>query len=275
MTYKNIDSYDIYGEDKIIKEDIDTSIYENEFIFDHKNIFQTFCSLVHRTYPYGTEEVALNYIGHDLNKDKHGNFFVKIGESNTMFSSHLDSATSKVSKVELVTYIDKNEKFISTKGNTILGADDKAGVTIMLYMIENKIPGLYYFFIGEESGGIGSYKLATNNNNSLKNIKRCVAFDRRGYNSVITHQMMSRCCSDVFANALCEEFNKHGMKLRKDDTGIFTDSANFVGLIPECTNISVGYYNEHTSKEYQNLTYLENLCEAVLKVDWENLPTVK
>jgi hypothetical protein len=45
--------------------------------------------------------------------------------------------------------------------------------------------------------------------------------------------------------------------------------------IAECTNISVGYFNEHTVDEYQNLTYLEDLCKGVVKVDWENLPVVR
>jgi transcriptional regulator with XRE-family HTH domain len=42
--------------------------------------------------------------------------------------------------------------------------------------------------------------------------------------------------------------------------------------IAECTNISVGYYNEHRGTEMQNISYLKRLAEASVKVDWENLP---
>lgn len=267
---------DLNNESHLIKEEVDTSIFENDFYHDHKDVFYTFCSLTHKTYPYGTEADVLKYIKHPLNVDNHGNYYIKIGESKTMFSSHLDSATLISGKVKLVTYKQNENKIVGTDGGTILGADDKAGVTVMLYMIEHNIPGLYYFFIGEERGGIGSSKLSSEDNNEiLKDIKRCVAFDRYGYNSVITHQMMDRCCSDKFADALCEEFNKQGLNLQKDDTGIFTDSANFVNMIQECTNISVGYFHEHTKREYQNITYLEQLCEAVLNIDWENLPSHK
>jgi hypothetical protein len=56
-----------------------------------------------------------------------------------------------------------------------------------------------------------------------------------------------------------------------DPTGVFTDSANFIDLIPECTNVSVGYFNEHTHNEIQNITYLEQLAEACVAVEWENL----
>jgi hypothetical protein len=44
---------------------------------------------------------------------------------------------------------------ISTDGTTTLGADDKAGVSVLIWMMKHNIPGLYYFFIGEE-GCIGS-----------------------------------------------------------------------------------------------------------------------
>ena len=263
-------------ESHLIKEEIDTKVFEaNDFDHNHMDIFYTFCSLTHKTYPYGTEADVLKYIKHPLNIDNHGNYYIKIGESKTMFSSHLDSATSVAGKVNLVTYTHNENKFVGTDGGTILGADDKAGVTVMLYMIEHNIPGLYYFFIGEERGGVGSYKLSQNDNKILENIERCIAFDRYGYNSVITHQMMSRCCSDKFADALCEVFNKQGLKLQKDDTGIFTDSANFTHMIQECTNISVGYFHEHSKREYQNITYLEQLCKAVLNIDWDKLPSHK
>jgi hypothetical protein len=44
---------------------------------------------------------------------------------------------------------------ISTDGTTTLGADD-TGVSVLIWMMKHNIPGLYYFFIGEEVGCIGS-----------------------------------------------------------------------------------------------------------------------
>ena len=43
-------------------------------------------------------------------------------------------------------------------------------------------------------------------------------------------------------------------------------------IIPECTNISVGYMYEHTTGEYQDIDYLQRLCKAVCLIDWETLP---
>jgi hypothetical protein len=109
----------------------------------------------------------------------------------------------------------------------------------------------------------------------LKNIKRCVSFDRRDVCSVITSQLGRTCCSDQFGTALAKQYNSHGLNLSLDPGGIYTDSASFIDQIPECTNISVGYYSEHTGKERQNINYLERLAKASVKVNWDSLPTTR
>jgi transcriptional regulator with XRE-family HTH domain len=144
-------------------------------------------------------------------------------------------------------------------------------------MIANNVPGLYYFFIGEERGGIGSNALSGifTSVDYLQNIKRCVSFDRRRTTSVITHQLGRQCCSNEFGQALAKEFSKGGVSLSLDTTGVYTDSASFMDDIAECTNISVGYYNEHRTSEMINITFLEKLAIASTKVDWDSLPTVR
>jgi len=235
------------------------------------NIREKFLSLTTRTYPHGTEYELFDILPQNLDMDAHGNLFTKIGESDVMFTSHLDTATSALTPITHV--LDGN--VVKTDGKTILGADDKAGVTIMLYMIENKVPGLYYFFLGEEVGCVGSKKLAEEHKiEKIPGINKVISFDRRGTNSVITYQASSRCCSDKFGEALASELNKFesSFKYLTDPTGIYTDSAQFVKIYSECTNISVGYYQEHTFSERQDLDHLEKLAEACIKVDWSSLP---
>ena len=110
-------------------------------------------------------------------------------------------------------------------------------------------------------------------NKSFADYDKMISFDRRGTGSVITHQSSRRCCSDDFAKSLSKELNKNGMVMSPDDTGVYTDSAEFTSIIPECTNISVGYYKEHTFDEHQDIAHLIKLCQAVIKIDWEKLPT--
>lgn len=234
------------------------------------DIKKKFIELTSKTYPHGTEHELRGILPDILNEDEHGNLFVKIGESRCMFTSHLDTASRKQ---ENVTHVEIG-KMIMTDKKTILGADDKAGVVVMLNMIENNIPGLYYFFLGEERGCIGSGKVADKQRKNPLGIDKVISFDRRGTESIITHQSGVRCCSDVFAKALVKELNnlQKGFKYNTDNTGILTDSLEFVNIYSECTNISVGYYREHTVEEKQDIEHLEKLCMACLKVNWENLP---
>jgi hypothetical protein len=58
-----------------------------------------------------------------------------------------------------------------------------------------------------------------------------------------------------------------------DDTGVFTDTANYTQIIPECTNIACGYANEHSGRETLHLPTIFALRDACIKLDWESLPT--
>jgi hypothetical protein len=235
------------------------------------NIKEKFLELTSRTYPHGTEEDVFPLLNSELQKDEFGNLFIKIGESDVMFTSHLDTATSALTAVNHV--FDGN--IIKTDGKSILGADDKAGVTIMLYMIENKIPGLYYFFLGEEVGCVGSRKVANvQKDKKIEGINKVISFDRRGNDSVITFQSSQRCCSDIFGEALSKQLNlaDDTFSYKNDPTGILTDSIQFIKIYSECTNISVGYKSEHTFTEQQDIEHLTKLAEACLLVDWNGLP---
>jgi hypothetical protein len=235
-------------------------------------IRRKFLQLTKQTIPYGNEYRMIKFLPKGTQMDEFGNFFLTIGDGfTTMFTCHLDTACSYRKNV---VHIHENN-LIGTDGKTILGADDKAGLVVLLYMIEKNIPGLYYFFIGEEVGCIGSSELSSGFD--WPNITKVISFDRRGTTSVITHQLYGRCCSNEFAELLSYRLNSTGLglNLSPDNTGIMTDSAQFTDIVPECTNISVGYYNEHTTDEIQDIEYLAKLCQACVKIDWETLPVVR
>lgn len=233
------------------------------------NIVDTFIKLTKRTYPYGFEDELLDFLPDNVERDVDGNYYYEVGSgSKTIFACHLDTACKNQSKVKHIF----DGKIVKTDGKTILGADDKAGVTVLLYMISRNVPGLYYFFIGEEVGCIGS-TAASARKDFFSNYDRIISFDRRGTTSIITHQSSKRGCSDEFADALSKEFAKSKLDLEKDSGGVYTDSAEFMTIIPECTNISVGYYKEHTHEENQDIEFLQKLCKAAVRVDWEKLVT--
>jgi hypothetical protein len=143
----------------------------------------------------------------------------------------------------------------------------------MLELIEKNIPGLYYFFVGEECGCVGSGSLSkVMQNLNLPKINKVISFDRRGYDGIITHQLSGRTASDEFAQEFANRLNEFGFWYKPDPTGIYTDSAEFAYDIPECTNISVGYFNEHTLYEEQDIEFLEYLCEVLPQIDFDTLP---
>ena len=104
-----------------------------------------------------------------------------------------------------------------------------------------------------------------------------ISFDRMGDNSIITHQSGIRTASDEFANSLSAELE---MGHIADNTGSYTDSNEFAKLIPECTNLSVGYLGQHTANEDQDFNYLTDLLYSLTFIDADALvasrdPTVE
>jgi hypothetical protein len=190
--------------------------------------------------------------------------------SRTLFIAHVDTVhrdtgINKIKKTQTHWYAD----------GAPLGADDGAGCAMLMHLIHSGVRGYYIFSQGEECGGIGAKFIEANSKDLLKQFDRAIAFDRRGIDSVISHQGMGRCASDTFCQALSSALNEHNDNLMysPDDTGVYTDTAEFTDIIPECTNISVGYYNEHGDRENLDIIHFAALAVATAKIDWENLPT--
>lgn len=200
--------------------------------------------------------------------DGGGNIHVELGSSRTMFTAHTDTVHRK----EGVNGIRKTDSHWYADGDA-LGADDGCGIALMLHMIAAGVPGRYVFFRGEECGGVGSGWLAENMPDLLSKYDRAIAFDRAGLGDVITHQAGGRCCSDLFANALADAMNVDGLMYLPDSTGVYTDTAEFIRDIPECTNLSVGYASQHGPKEELNLRHFLAVAAVVTKISWEALPT--
>ena len=159
-----------------------------------------------------------------------------------------------------------------------LGADCATGNYIMLRLLQANAKGLYCFFRQEEVGGIGSEFFLNDPQNEKywDKLTHCISFDRKGYTSIITEQWGGQCASDEFALDLADviaqaDVNKRLDKFVADPTGSFTDSANFTDVISECTNLSVGYFNQHTASETQDLQFADDLCDALCRIDWTTL----
>lgn len=188
----------------------------------------------------------------------------------TLFVAHVDTVhrktgANKIRKTTSVWYAD----------GAALGADDGVGCALLMHMLHASVPGYYVFTQGEECGGIGAKHLAEQYPLLLAEFSRAIAFDRRGTDSVISHQGYGRCCSDAFADALSSALNAtdDDLMYSPDDTGVYTDTAEFTDIIPECTNVSCGYLHEHSDKEQLDMIHFDRLAKAVLLIDWDALVT--
>lgn len=191
----------------------------------------------------------------------------------TMFTAHTDSVHHEEGYNPIL--VDGN--FWRASEGSALGADDGAGIALMLHMMAAEVPGYYLFLRGEECGGLGSSWLAKEMPQAFKGVDRAIAFDRAGYSDVITHQRSGRCCSDAFAIALADALTADDLSTAysPDSSGVFTDTDEFIHLVPECTNVSVGYKNQHGDREEQDVEFLNELADQLVLVAWDKLPTVR
>lgn len=213
-----------------------------------------------------TGRLLANHYGFTEYQDDKGNAlaYIKwVGASKILWSCHIDTAHATGAGTEQEITFDTTETMMAAAGTQPLGADNGAGMWLLLEMIAAKVPGMYVFHRGEECGGIGSRGMAEYWPTIIEGYTHAIAFDRRGRRDVITHQFPGRCCSEDFANQLCTLLN---MDHEPDDSGSFTDTASYTTLIPECTNVSVGYDNEHTARETLDLEYLTKLRDRVIEV---------
>jgi hypothetical protein len=202
--------------------------------------------------------------------DHHGNYIKVIGKRPAVaYTAHTDT----VHKVEGVQTLTIEDDFVTSMTGSCLGADCTTGIWLMLGMIEAGVEGVYVAHAAEEIGGVGSTALVKDNPPWLDDIAACISFDRYGTESIITHQGGSRTASDEFAASLALALD---MPFLKPDTGgTYTDSLEYAHIVSECTNLSVGYYNQHSIGESQDLLYSEMLLERLIEADWSLLVYVR
>lgn len=215
-----------------------------------------------------------------------GCFAVLVGKKPaTLFSCHVDTVHTASEHEQIICYdanfghifLDKNHVYPQGQFSpNCLGADDGAGIYIMLRMIEAGVDGGYIFHRGEEKGGLGAWAVLKENVEFLKKFKACVAFDRPNCDEVIIHQGGAVCASQGYGKALADALNLgSGLKYDTSTKGVFTDSKIYRGIIPECVNLGVGYENQHGRDELLDWNHVLTLLDAVKKVKWDKLPILR
>ena len=156
---------------------------------------------------------------------------------------------------------------VITNPHGVLGADDRAGCWIVNELLKDKdnrfIIGI---FDEEEVGGIGSSELSKSkwfNSYCIKDtssiVSSFIGLDRRGGDEVAYYGMESEsfvaCIEDTFPEL-------------REVMGSFTDASNLAYEYQiSCCNLSVGYYNEHTTAESLNVKEMERMLKILREAD--------
>lgn len=211
--------------------------------------------------------------------DDFGNICVTVGANPShplLFSCHVDTVSTKGGRQAIGWKQDEPDVIclVKKQAGRSLGADDGAGLWLLLEMIDAGQEGRYIFHRGEEVGRLGSQYIAQHTPELLDGVQACIAFDRRDHDNLITHQLGQRGCSTGFADSLIQAISQASgaaLAYREDDTGSYTDSYSYFDLIPECTNLSVGYDGEHGPRETLDAAHIWRLKEAMTKADLSKL----
>lgn len=137
------------------------------------------------------------------------------------------------------------------------GADDRAGVFSILYILKNTNLRPYIFITtGEETFCQGANKLCANYAEFPYKLKYLIQLDRRGRNDAVYYD----CANPDFEKYI----NKFGFQTAM---GSFTDISV---LAPHfkcaAVNLSIGYIHEHTRIEHLFVSYLFDTIEKVIKL---------
>jgi hypothetical protein len=162
------------------------------------------------------------------------------GNIPVMLCCHLDT----VGNVHVKNIVSENGTLRNAE-NQLLGADDRCGVygliELSIALGKKGIKPYLAFFTDEEIGLIGADNFIKKNPYNLYDIKFCIELDRRGKDDCVFYE------ADY-----CEEFIQYvESKGFKYNSGSCSDISCIIDSwkIP-CVNLSIGYYNEHTPREY-------------------------
>ena len=196
-----------------------------------------------------------------IETDTHGNLLIIKGESDTYpcLAAHMDQVQSVHSKDFRVVEIEGDVIGWSPKCHERqgLGADDKNGIFICLELLRKFDVMKVAFFVGEETGCIGSSKVDLG---FFKDCRFIIQPDRKGSGDLITSMFCGDVCSEKFCEAI--GYKEYGYK---QDIGTVTDVGELVerGVGISCLNLSCGYYEAHSDVEYTVLSELENCMDFV------------
>lgn len=186
--------------------------------------------------------------------DEHGNIWSIRYKDKPLFNAHLDTVNRSDIEFNMPVFLIDGK--LSRPGY-VLGADDRAGVNIILANLN--FPINFAFFTDEEIGRIGSTYAMTQPKftDALKeNINFIVTLDRKGRADVLGHT--HGYCDKELDDKMCEVIGG-GYKSAR---GSVCDLDSIRDVI-QGVNLSIGYEGAHTAAETLVVDDWEYICDRI------------
>lgn len=229
------------------------------------------------TYSY-REELIREYIerhandkGYHVREDLIGNLYLSKGdvaphEHFPCVVAHMDTVHRHIELIDTNSRLIINEGLIDnetiltathpiTKEQTGIGGDDKCGIYICLELMDKLDKCKAVFFMGEEIGMVGSSQV---NEEFFGDVGYAIQFDAPGDKELPLTCSGVKLWDDAFIDnvkPILEEYDVIGHQVRPfTDVVQLKQKFDFI-----CPDISCGYHNMHTSKEYVVVEEVEKM----------------
>lgn len=208
------------------------------------------------------EYIQNNFTNVQIEVDTTGNIYITKGkaENYPVIVAHTDQVGSYKGKITIF----RKDNIIIGIGEdgkqANLGADDKNGIWIALELLRTEPVLKVALFPGEEIGCVGSKAC---NMDFFQNARFVIQCDRRNGSDFIHTAGAVTLCDLNFPSP--ELKAKYGYK---NTYGMMTDVQTLKkrGLKVACCNMSCGYYNPHTDREYTDVGELINCLQFVREI---------
>ena len=190
---------------------------------------------------------------------REGNTLYHIADNDVMLSAHLDQVKTN----GRAAHIYKEDSYILAYNDkwqrTSLGADDKNGVWLILKMLEEYGENFDWIISeSEEIGCVGIKKIETELANSIADF--CLVLDRKGGYDILNKGGGTNYCQALAHNL--KNFLNDGSDVA---TGTYSDTQTISKYI-ESVNMSVSYFNPHSSTEYTDYDRLLEIKENIFRI---------
>lgn len=172
------------------------------------------------------------------------------GEFPVLLVAHLDTVHTRLP--QMITYDEQKEVISSPQG---IGGDDRCGVYMILDIIK-KYHCSVLFCEDEEIGAIGAEKFTQTALAQYLEFNYIIEFDRKGSNDAVFYD----CANPDFEDFITQEFFESSW-------GSFSDISTLAPFLKcAAVNLSCGYYNAHTKKEYVVLPEMQKVIDEACKI---------